>query len=101
MLNRLRAVIKNKNRVQREHKRRRVDEINEMRADSIFRAKLTADLQLVNILFMDPSIKNVVVETSPNNTARLDAAMYNSEMAEYSVQKDGQTYILSSQEVSF
>ena len=34
MLDRLRSVMKNKNRVQREHKQRRVDEISEMKADS-------------------------------------------------------------------
>lgn len=101
MLNRLRSVMKNKNRVQREHKQRRVDEISEMRADSIFRAKLATDLKLISLILMDDNIESIEVEASQENVTRLDSAMYSSEMAEYNVVKNGERYIISSKEVSF
>lgn len=101
MLDRLRSVMKNKNRVQREHKQRRVDEISEMKADSIFKAKLATDLKLISLILMDDNIENVEIEAGQENINRLDSAMYSSEMAEFNVVKQGERYFISSKELSF
>jgi len=99
MFHQLHNVIKTKNRVQREQKQRRRNEINELREDMIFRAKLQNDLKLVSLILSDPNVESIDVETSNKDVTNFDSAMYNSEMSEYNVIKNGNQYNLSSREI--
>lgn len=101
MFERLQSVMRNKDRVERERKKRRKAEVQEMQSDSLFRARLTADLKTVSLLLMDKDIASVVVTAEDASLDRLDAAMYDSEMAEYEVVKDGRSYEIRNKMVDF
>lgn len=100
MFERLRRVIREKNRVQKERKRRRNKDIIEMRNNSIFSAKLSRDLNIIGILLMDSDIDSIEVETSQENVPRLDSAMYGYEMAEYVVSKDDNRYTIRNKDIT-
>ena len=101
MFERLKRVISEKNKTSKEIKRRRKRDIEDMRNESIFSAKLSSDLSIISVLLMDDSISKVEVEVEPENVARLDSAMYGYEMAEYQVVKDDMRYTISNKEISF
>ena len=101
MFERLQSVMRNKDRVERERKKRRKAEVQEMQSDSLFRARLTADLKTVSLLLMDKDIASVVVTAEDASLDRLDAAMYDFEMAEYEVVKDGRSYEIRNKTVDF
>ena len=101
MFERLQSVMRNKDRVERERKKRRRAEVQEMQSDSLFRARLTADLKTVSLLLMDKDIASVVVTAEDASLDRLAAAMYDSEMAEYEVVKDGRNYEIRNKTVDF
>lgn len=100
MFERLRRVIREKNKVQKELKRRRNKDIIEMRNNSIFSAKLSRDLNIIGILLMDSDIDSIEVETSQENVPRLDSAMYGYEMAEYVVFKDDTRYTIRNKDIT-
>jgi hypothetical protein len=100
MFERLRRVIREKNKVQKERKRRRNKDIIEMRNNSIFSAKLSRDLNIIGILLMDSDIDSIEVETSQENVPRLDSAMYGYEMAEYVVSKDDTRYTIRNKDIT-
>ena len=99
MFKRLRNVMKNKNRIKREMVLRRREEVNEMRQDSIFRAKLQSDLDLLSMILMDEQIESIDVETSAKFSSKLDSAMYGADMAEFNTVKNGNVYNISSREI--
>ena len=101
MFERLKSVMRNKDRVERERKKRRKAEVLEMQSDSLFRARLTADLKTVSLLLMDKDIASVVVTAEDASLDRLDEAMYDSEMAEYEVFKNGRDYEIRNKTVDF
>ncbi len=100
MFDRLRRVMKEKNKTQKERKRRRNRDIVEMRNNSIFSAKLNRDLNIIGTLLMDSNITSIEVETSQENIPRLDSAMYGYEMAEFDVSKDDTRYTISNKRIS-
>lgn len=100
MFDRLRRVMKEKNKTQKERKRRRNRGIVEMRNNSIFSAKLNRDLNIIGTLLMDSDITSIEVETSQENIPRLDSAMYGYEMAEFDVSKDDTRYTISNKRIS-
>ena len=100
MFDRLRRVMKEKNKTQKERKRRRNRDIVEMRNNSIFSAKLNRDLNIIGTLLMDSDITSIEVETSQENIPRLDSAMYGYEMAEFDVYKDDTRYTISNKRIS-
>lgn len=100
MFDRLRRVMKEKNKTQKERKRRRNRDIVEMRNNSIFSAKLNRDLNIIGTLLMDSDITSIEVETSQENIPRLDSAMYSYEMAEFDVSKDDTRYTISNKRIS-
>lgn len=100
MFDRLRRVMKEKNKTQKERKRRRNRDIVEMRNNSIFSAKLNRDLNIIGTLLMDSDIASIEVETSQENIPRLDSAMYGYEMAEFDVSKDDTRYTISNKRIS-
>ena len=100
MFDRLRRVMKEKNKTQKERKRRRNRDIVEMRNNSIFSAKLNRDLNIIGTLLMDSDITSIEVETSQENIPRLDSAMYGHEMAEFDVSKDDTRYTISNKRIS-
>ena len=100
MFDRLRRVMKEKNKTQKERKRRRNRDIVEMRNNSIFSAKLNRDLNIIGTLLMDSDITSIEVETSQENIPRLDSAMYGYEMAEFDVSKDDTRYTISNKNSS-
>jgi len=101
MFERLKRVISEKNKTSKEIKRRRKRDIEDMRNESLFSAKLSSDLSIISVLLMDDSISKVEVEVEQENVARLDSAMYGYEMAEYQVVKDDMRYTISNKEISF
>lgn len=100
MFDRLRRVMKEKNKTQKERKRRRNRDIVEMRNNSIFSAKLNRDLNIIGTLLIDSDITSIEVETSQENIPRLDSAMYGYEMAEFDVSKDDTRYTISNKRIS-
>lgn len=99
MFDRLKHVVREKNKLQKERKKRRNKDIADMRDESIFSARLNSDFSVISVILLDSNIDRVEVETSQENLARLDRAMYGHEMAEYNVTKDDNRYIISNKEI--
>ena len=100
MFDRLKRVMREKNKTQKERKSRRNKDIIDMRNNSIFSAKLSRDLNIIGTLLMDSSITSIEIETTQENIPRLDSAMYGYEMAEFDVSKDDNRYIISNKGIS-
>lgn len=101
MFEQLIRVHKEKDRINKELRRRRNAEIKDIKSNSIFRAKLQSDLDIIATLLLDDSIDSIEVETEAEYATKLDLAMFSSEMAEYNVVKNGTTYSISNKEVVF
>ena len=99
MFDRLRAVMQNKNRIKRELLIKRREEVFEMKQDSIFRAKLQSDLDLLSMILMNEKIESIDVETSNKYIPKLDSAMYGADMAEFNTIKNGNVYNIRNREI--
>lgn len=101
MFKRLRQVAKNKNRISKVSKQRRVEEINSMRAEAIFRASLTEDLKIVSLVLADPEVSDITVSTRKEDIGKLTSAMYSPDMGEYTVIKNGEQFKVSRKIINF
>lgn len=101
MFRRLKQVVKNKNRIQKITKQRRIDEINSMRSEAIFRASLAEDLKIVSLILDDPEVEDITITTAKTDIGKLTSAMYSPDMGEYSVVQNGELFRIGRKIINF
>lgn len=88
-MSRLGYVIREKGRLEKEERQRRTRELQEIRQETAYKARLFDDMQVVRVVLSDPSVKDVVVEVPEGYITQFMKALYSDEMAEYTVAIDG------------
>lgn len=86
-MSRITEVIKNKNKVERIRRARRKEELNSLKMDSAFKARLYDELKKIDILLEKEEIESVVIEIPDMFIAKFGAAIYSEDLAEYDVQQ--------------
>lgn len=76
-------VLKNKNRYEKEEKRRRIQELNELREDGILRVALNRDLNVLRTMLEDNDVDFVDIEVEEKHLAYIHKAIYFEEMQEF------------------
>lgn len=84
-MSRIREVLKNKNRLERDARIRRDNELKRMRREAAYKAVLRNSLKLVDTILDKPEIKSVVIEVQKNNIPEFTRVIYETDMAEYSI----------------
>lgn len=96
------SILKNKNRVERRNKQRRMEELQELKLDAAFRSRLHEDMKVLDVIFGDESVEKVIVEVPKSHISRFQKAIYTEEMAQYSVKQiDESHYAISRKMVNF
>lgn len=88
-MSRLSQVIKEKNRLEKAEKKRRQMELQDVRQDTAYRAKLYDEMQAVKVMLDDPDVEAVYIEIPERYVTLFARAAYSDEMAEYTLEIDG------------
>lgn len=81
-------VIRNKNKTQRLIAKRRKEEINKLREDTIFRALLREEFNKIDEIFKRDDIEAVIIEVPDKYLPRFGEAIYSFDLDEYVIQQD-------------
>lgn len=100
-MSRISSVLKNRNRVEREDKQRKTAEIQAMKAETAYRAKLYEDMQVITTMFKDSEVEEVRIVIPPNSITQFMKAMYSEGMADYQIQQDGDSFIIRRRVINF
>lgn len=88
-MSRLGYVIREKGRREKEERARRKQEMQEIRKETAYKARLEDDMNVVRVALSDPSVTEVQVEVPQAYVTQFMKAAYGDEMAEYTVIIDG------------
>lgn len=100
-MSRISGVLKNRNRVEREDRQRRMAEINAMKTETAYRAKLSEDMQTVMTVLDDPAVESVRITVPGKSMTQFMKAMYSEEMADYQIVQDGDSFIITRRVINF
>ena len=90
-MSRVLDVIKNKNRVEKMMKERRREELNSMKYNTAFKARLYEELNKLNILLEHEEVESIVIEIPDMFIANFGESIYSSDLAEYAIEQlDGE-----------
>lgn len=96
------SVLKNKNSIERKNRQRRREELQALRTESAFRAKMHEYLKTIDVILEDDSVTRVIIEIPKNNMARFQKAIYTEEMAQYSIEQiDESSYSIGRRMLNF
>lgn len=76
-------VLKNKNRYEKEEKRRRLQELTDLRQEGILRVALNRDLNVLRTMLLDSEVDYVDIEVDEKHLAYIHKALYFEEMQEF------------------
>lgn len=101
-MSRLGDVIKSKNRLAKTAKRRRQEEISNMRTLSMYKVRLINDLKIVQMMFDDDDVESVKIKIPKSQLSYFLKVIYSEELGEYTIsQLDENTFEVSRREVNF
>lgn len=86
-MSRIGEVLKNKNRVEKVRRARSKDEMNSMRIDAAFKARLYDELKRIEILFGKDEIESLIIDIPDVFLAKFGAAIFSEDLAEYDIQQ--------------
>lgn len=95
-MSQIRRVLKNKNRIDKENRKRRNKEIRDMREEAMYRNRLNEDMKLIKLILEDEEVSHVQVYLSTEKILYMFLKfMYLEELADYSVnQVDNNHYTI-------
>lgn len=76
-------VLKNKNKYEREERERQRQELEELRADGVFRVALNKDIAILRTILSDSSVSSVDIEVAEEYLPSFHKALYYEEMKEF------------------
>lgn len=91
-MSRISSVIKNKNRIEREYRKKRSEDISSLRADAMYRTKINEELKYIRVILEDEEVNSVVIAINEQMISRFLKVMYAEEMAEYSIYQEDNTH---------
>lgn len=101
-MSRIVNVLKNKNRLEKEAMARRNRELQRMKKEASYKARLRTALKQVDNLLEKSDIKSVLVEIPKASIAEFTRVIYEPDMAEYSIRQLTVTkFTISRKEVDF
>lgn len=101
-MSRIREVLKNKNRLEREARVRRGNELKRMQREAAYKSVLRTSLKQVDALLDKPEIKSVVIDVQKSNLPEFTRVIYETDMAEYSISQLSATkFAISRKELDF
>ena len=86
-MSRVREVLKNRNRVEKTQRARRKEEINSLRVNSAFKARLYDELKRIDILLDSDEIDSVIITIPDVFLPKFGEAIYSEDLAEYDIQQ--------------
>lgn len=90
-MSRVTAVIKNKNKVNRERRNKVRSEIQRLNNKSKFRARLQSELNRLDVLLDQEGVDKLIIEVPEKSVALFTEAIYSGEFSEYVLkQMDGE-----------
>lgn len=102
MASELLYVWKNKNKYEKEEKKQRKQEIENLRQDGLFRVVLNNELSLIGNIFEDPSVDAIEIQIDKNKLAAFGNTVAYEEMKLYTFrQRKGTTdrFIVTRKEI--
>lgn len=95
-MSQIRRVLKNKNRIDKENRKRRNKEIRDMREEAMYRNRLNEDMKLIKLILEDEEVSHVQVYLGTEKILYMFLKfMYLEELADYSVnQADNNHYTI-------
>lgn len=85
-MSQIKKVIKNKNRIAKENKKRRTKELRELKENAMYRSRLAEDMQVVRMILEDEEVSQVVIYLGNEKLLSMFLkAMYSEELADYTV----------------
>ena len=101
-MSRIVNVLKNKNRLEKEAMARRNRELQRMKKEASYKARLRTALKQVDNLLEKSDIKSLLVEIPKASIAEFTRVIYEPDMAEYSIRQLTVTkFAISRKEVDF
>lgn len=84
-MSRILSVLKNKNSIEKRDKQRRREELNNLRTEAAFRARLHDDMKIIDLILSDEAVDHVIIEVPKASTTKFMRAIYGEEMAQYNI----------------
>ena len=84
-MSKIREVLENRNKVERAEKARRKEDLNALKEDSVYRARLLDELGKIDMILDSEDVKAVIIEVNEKELPKFGRAIYSSELAEYDV----------------
>ena len=78
-------VLKNRNKIEKARRQRRVQEISKLRTENAFKAKLNNDIEQVGELLDNSDAESVDIEVDESVMDLFGRALYGEELAEFTV----------------
>lgn len=95
-------VLKHKNLYEKEERKRRQQELEELREDGMFRVALNKDIEVLRALFSDPEVEVITVNIPEDLLSKFLSAIYFEEMSEFKIkQVSADKYRFSRKEINF
>jgi len=85
MMSQIVRVLKNKNRIDKEARKRRNTEIRRMKEEAMYRNRLNEDMKVIKMILEDESVSHVVVSLNDKLLSMFLKFIYMEEFADYSV----------------
>lgn len=84
-MSRIGNVLRNKNRLEKEAQLKRDRELQRMKKEASYKARLRDTLRQVDNLLDKPDLKSVIIEIPKASIPEFSRVIYESDMAEYTV----------------
>lgn len=79
--------IQNRNRIEKEEKQKKKDELDRLREESHYRATLHHNLETIDTIFADEEIKSIIIHVPEKQIPKFMRAIYSEDMAQYSIEQ--------------
>lgn len=94
--------LKKKNAIEHKYRVRKREELNNMRIESAFRARLYDEIKVIEVMLNDENVKSIVIEVPRQHITKFLRAIYNEEFMQYSItQLDEYTFEIGRKIVNF
>lgn len=97
-MSRISEVIKNKDKIAKLDRQRRQNDLNSLRSDAAYKARLSEDLKMVNLILNDPDVDAVAVKVPNKYLPNFSRAIYAEDLAEYDINQleedDANTFVI-------
>ena len=91
-MSRISTVIKNKNRIEKEYRKKRNDDISSIRADAMYRNKLNEELKYIKLILEDEEVKSIIITIDERLVSHFLKVMSGEELAEYTILQEDNTH---------